>query len=187
MVSLASKRIITAFYRSPPAHSYFTGCSTGGREGLPLAQRYPHDFDGIVAGVPDNDTAPFLGVYLTWIVRANIDQAGRQIMTPAKLPALHDAVLAACDGLDGLVDGQIDDPSCEFLGDRLSVREFHRADRGRQERRRDEPRPRGFPAGKLILWHGWADQSIPPAGALDCYQRLWQRNGPPRRWPLRTT
>ncbi|HSS11989.1 MAG TPA: tannase/feruloyl esterase family alpha/beta hydrolase [Acidimicrobiales bacterium] len=111
----ASKRIIEAYYGAPPRHSYFNGCSTGGREGLLLAQRYPHDFDGIVAGDPANIAGPFYGIYLTWMVRANTDASGAPILTIDKLQPLHDSVIAACDGLDGLVDGQIDDPSaCHF-------------------------------------------------------------------------
>jgi len=55
VVSKAAKRIIAAYYGSPPRHSYFNGCSTGGREALLLAQRYPTDFEGIVAGAPANN------------------------------------------------------------------------------------------------------------------------------------
>jgi hypothetical protein len=115
VVSVASKRIIAAYYGSPPTRSYFNGCSTGGREGLLLAQRYPHDFNGIVAGAPAAFMGPLFGVYFTWMVRANIGADGSPILTEAKLPALHDAVMAACDRLDGLADGQIDDPQrCHF-------------------------------------------------------------------------
>ncbi len=115
VVSLASKRIIAAYYGSPPARSYFDGCSTGGREGLLLAQRYPHDFNGIVAGAPAAFMGPLNGVYFTWMVRVNTDARGAPILASAKLPALHDAVMAACDRLDGLADGQIDDPQgCTF-------------------------------------------------------------------------
>ena len=115
VVSLASKRIIAAYYGSPPARSYFDGCSTGGREGLLLAQRYPRDFNGIVAGAPAAFMGPLNGVYLTWMVRVNTGAHGAPILTGAKLPALHNAVMAACDRLDGLVDGQIDDPrGCAF-------------------------------------------------------------------------
>lgn len=115
VVSLAAKRIIATYYGSPPQHSYFSGCSNGGREALLLAQRYPTDFDGIVAGAPANYLTPLLGVYETWLARTNTAATGGPIITSAKLPALHHAVMAACDGLDGLVDGQIDDPRrCRF-------------------------------------------------------------------------
>ncbi len=86
VVSLASKRIIAAYYGSPPTRSYFDGCSTGGREGLLLAQRYPHDFNGIAAGAPAAFMGPLNGVYFTWMVRVNTDAHGAPILTSAKLP-----------------------------------------------------------------------------------------------------
>jgi Tannase and feruloyl esterase len=109
-VSVAAKRIISAFYGSPPKVSYFNGCSTGGREGLLEAQRYPHDFNGIEVGSPGMYMGPLFGMFMSWMVRVNMAADGSPILTTAKLPTLHGAVLAACDGLDGLVDGQIDDP-----------------------------------------------------------------------------
>jgi hypothetical protein len=113
-LSVAAKQIIAAYYGAPPARSYFTGCSNGGREGLLLAQRYPHDFDGIIAGAPTLFQAP-LAAYQAWRATANTGPGGAPILTADRLPALHRAVLAACDGLDGLVDGQLDDPrACRF-------------------------------------------------------------------------
>jgi len=116
VLSLASKHIIQTFYGAPPRHSYFSSCSNGGREALLLAQRYPNDFDGIIAGTPGAASiAPLLGVYHTWLTRSNTGPDGAFIIKPEKLPALHAAVVAACDRLDGLVDGQIDDPrACRF-------------------------------------------------------------------------
>lgn len=114
VLSKASKRIIAAFYGAPPKHSYFAGCSNGGREALLLAQRYPDDFDGIIAVAPANYTSPLM-VYQAWLAKVNTDANGATILTAAKLPALHNAVVAACDQGDGLADGQIDDPrTCEF-------------------------------------------------------------------------
>lgn len=114
VVSVASKRIIQAFYGRAAVHSYFSGCSTGGREGLLLAQRYPHDFDGILAGSPTNVMGP-LGLYHAWLSKMNLRPDGTPILTADRLPALHNAVLAACDGIDGLVDEQIDDPrACAY-------------------------------------------------------------------------
>lgn len=115
VLSLAAKQIIATYYGSPPKHSYFSSCSNGGREALLLAQRYPNDFDGIIAGAPAHYLGPLFGVYQTWLARTNTAANGAPIITSAKLPALHDAVVATCDGLDGLVDGQIDDPrDCRF-------------------------------------------------------------------------
>jgi feruloyl esterase len=212
---------------------------------------------------------PLLGLYFTWLARTNNDANGAPIITGAKLPALHQAVISACDGRDGLVDGQIDDPrACRFdpavvqcppgidRPDCLTRAQVASARRlyagptdpnGRRLYPGGEPfgselawegavipdpqfgatitplpdnylRYVGYPigtphssvaafrftvaeldrltpegvkgnalsldlsrfrrsGGKLIIWHGWADQSIPPAGTLDYYQRLWQRSG----------
>jgi hypothetical protein len=114
VLSKAAKRIIANFYGKPPAHSYFSGCSTGGREGLLLAQRYPTDFDGIIVGAPVNYFGP-IAVYQAWLARSNTAANGDPIITAAKVPVLHNAVVAACDRLDGTVDGVIDDPrDCRF-------------------------------------------------------------------------
>jgi feruloyl esterase len=270
VLSVAAKRIIGFYYGSPPTRSYFTGCSNGGREALLLAQRYPDDFDGVVAAAPANILGPLGGVYLTWLARTNTAGNGAPIITSAKLPALHNAVVAACDHLDGLVDGQIDDPrvcrfnpvtvQCATGTDRPSCLTPAQVDAARKlyagptdaDGRRLYPGwqtfgselgwdqwvvpipdlgvsvagmladnylkyigyPVGAPhsssaefsftvgefnrltpegvkgnamsldlaafqrsGGKLIIWHGWADQGIPAVGTLDYYQRLWQRSG----------
>ncbi|MBP2325793.1 feruloyl esterase [Kibdelosporangium banguiense] len=114
VVSLASKRIIATYYGAPPRHSYFSGCSNGGREALLLAQRYPDDFDGIIAGAPGAYISALM-VYQAWLARANTAPDGSSILTPDKLATLHNAVIAACDNLDGLLDGQLDDPRrCKY-------------------------------------------------------------------------
>ncbi|NUT91437.1 MAG: tannase/feruloyl esterase family alpha/beta hydrolase [Saccharothrix sp.] len=113
-VSRTAKKIITRYYGAPPTYSYFSGCSGGGREALVLAQRYPEDFDGIAAGAPANQLSALV-VHEAWLARANTDPHGRPILTADKLPGLHAAVLARCDHLDGLADGQLDDPrACDF-------------------------------------------------------------------------
>jgi hypothetical protein len=111
----ATKALIKAFYGRAPAYSYFTGCSDGGREALMEAQRYPNDFDGIAAGAPANDMAVQNTFHHAWNVLANKDANGNFILLAGKLPLIHAAVLAACDKLDGLADGLIDDPRrCHF-------------------------------------------------------------------------
>lgn len=107
----AAKAIITAYYGQPPAYSFYDGCSGGGREALVEAQRYPHDFNGILAGAPANIEAQLLGVVPAWVVAVNFGTGGRETLTSEKLPALHSAVVKAC----GNDQGVIEDPrSCDF-------------------------------------------------------------------------
>lgn len=106
VVSRVSKHISKVFYGKEPRKSYFSGCSNGGRQALMLAQRYPHDFDGIIAGAPGAYYGALIA-YQAWITRNTIQNT--------KIDKLHAAVLDACDGLDGLVDGQLDEPRlCRF-------------------------------------------------------------------------
>lgn len=110
LTAVASKRLIKAFYGQAPAFSYFNGCSDGGREALIEAQRYPDDFDGIIAGAPAQNFQVQNGLYHAWQARANRDADGRAILLADRLPVLHAAVLAQCDGLDGLEDGLLQNP-----------------------------------------------------------------------------
>lgn len=115
ITSIAVKAIATAFYGKSPRYSYFQGCSNGGRQALMEAQRYPNDFNGIIAGAPAAIQAPLNGEYETWNARANEDERGNAILPADKLSLIHKAAIANCDGKDGLVDGQITDPSvCTF-------------------------------------------------------------------------
>ncbi|MFD7655773.1 tannase/feruloyl esterase family alpha/beta hydrolase [Actinosynnema sp. NPDC059797] len=169
VVSLAAKRVIAEFHGAPPRRSYFAGCSNGGREGLLLAQRYPHDFDGVIAGAPANYQAPLV-VHQAWLARANTGADGLPVLTAAGLTALHDAVLDRCDGLDGLVDGQLEDPRrCHFdpaelrcPGDAAPtcltdaqvdvVREVYRGPTDAHGRRLY---PAGHERGSEAAWLGW--------------------------------
>jgi tannase/feruloyl esterase len=111
--SLQAKAIAHAFYGKDPARSYFVGCSDGGREALMEAQRYPADFGGIIAGAPANywTTLQFRGL---WDERALNDDPASAV-PPKKLPILQNAALAACDMLDGVKDGLIENPRmCHF-------------------------------------------------------------------------
>jgi Tannase and feruloyl esterase len=110
-----AKSLIGHYYGQAPAYSYFDGCSDGGREALMEAQRYPQDFDGIVAGAPANDLSVQNTYHHTWNVVANQDANGTFILLAGKLPLIHAAVLARCDALDGVRDGVLDDPRrCDF-------------------------------------------------------------------------
>jgi feruloyl esterase len=111
-MTVASKAIIAAFYDAGPRLSYWNGCSAGGRQALKEAQRFPTDYDGIIAGAPGLD----------WTGRASQAVRGAQLLTddaarlsPAKAQLLHTAVVGACDALDGLKDGLLADPTkCTF-------------------------------------------------------------------------
>ena len=112
--TVAGKAITEEFYGNAPQRSYYMGCSTGGRQGLVEAQRFPWDFDGIVAGAPVIDETG-AGLQLIWTTTANLDEGGEQILTVDKIPLIHDAAIAKCDAYDGAEDGLIDDPrDCDF-------------------------------------------------------------------------
>jgi feruloyl esterase len=112
-MAVKSKAIIAAFYGGAPRFSYFTGCSTGRRQALMEAQRYPEDFDGIIAGAPANDQTHLSAWRIA--VEAKILQSPASVVPPAKLALLNRAVLAACDAIDGVTDGLLTDPrECEF-------------------------------------------------------------------------
>jgi feruloyl esterase len=109
-LAVAAKAIIAAFYGHRPAESYFDGCSQGGHEGLLEAQRYPADFNGIIAGAPASILTPLNIFYQGWNALANTGPGGQPILTAADLAPLHAAVVKACDALDGTKDGLIADP-----------------------------------------------------------------------------
>lgn len=110
----AAKAILKTAMQQDIERSYFRGCSTGGRQGLVSAQRFPADFDGVIAAAPAGVSVGG-GLHLIWSALANLDKDGEAILSPSKVPMLHSAVVQACDGLDGLEDGLIDDPrNCDF-------------------------------------------------------------------------
>lgn len=261
---LMSRAIVTTYYGRPAVFRYYDGCSTGGREGLMLAQRYPADFNGIIAGAPAMNMAPLSGLLNPWLVRSNTAADGHQIVPAEVIPALHTAVIRACADSRGIIDDprrcgfnpasiacRRDEPadSCLTREQVKAVRAFYRGPvdgHGRSlynggepygselgwigefvERASDraapadgptaklalsylkdmafEPNPpaslsladvkftaREFRAlgvlgnalynandpdlhafaalgGKLIMYHGWADQAIPPWSTLDYY------------------
>ena len=112
--TLAGKALVDAFYKTPPKKSYFVGCSTGGRQALMAAQKFPDDFDGIIAGSPAIDETG-AGMQLLWTVMANHDKAGHEILQEKDVVLLHDKVVKQCDMNDGVKDGLIGDArQCHF-------------------------------------------------------------------------
>ena len=105
-----AKRIARDYYAKPVSFSYWNSCSNGGRQGLLEAQRYPDDFDGIVANAPWVDQTGFT-IGAMWNQRALAEAP----VPATKLAMVSQRVVAKCDGGDGLVDGLIDDPrACRF-------------------------------------------------------------------------
>lgn len=111
--SRQSRVILNSFYGKAQNKSYFVGCSDGGREALMQAQRFPEDFNGIVAGAPANNwTHQFLS--FVWDEKAILAN-GTSILPPSKLTMLQAAAIKACDAKDGVLDGIIDNPhDCAF-------------------------------------------------------------------------
>jgi feruloyl esterase len=111
--TLKSKSIIAAFYGEAPKLSYFNGCSAGGRQALKEAQKYPEDFNAIVAGSPGTNWTG-RSFQAAWIAQANHKDEASTIPS-AKFAAIHAAALEQCDSADGAKDGIIDDPTkCKF-------------------------------------------------------------------------
>ncbi len=110
VVTVAGKQITEAAYSRTPNYSYFQGCSNGGRQALQEAQRYPHDFDGIIAGAPALDWTGLM-IGFNW----NSKALRAAPIPPAKLTLIANAAVQRCDAADGLVDGLIDNPlKCDF-------------------------------------------------------------------------
>ncbi|HQZ37678.1 MAG TPA: tannase/feruloyl esterase family alpha/beta hydrolase [Vicinamibacterales bacterium] len=108
-MTVSAKTLVTAHYDARPARSYFSSCSTGGRQGLIEAQRYPEDFDGIVVGDPSWDQMRLYAARVALNVFMNRSPAA--VIPPSKYPMIHEAALNACDAADGVKDGVLEDPS----------------------------------------------------------------------------
>ena len=114
VTTVNAKRVVEAFYGEAPQYSYYVGCSKGGQQGMMEAQRYPDDYDGLVVGNPAHNWTRFYAGAHLWYSLATL--ADPESYIPAtKIPALGAAVNAACDGLDGIEDGILQDPrACRF-------------------------------------------------------------------------
>jgi len=103
-----AKAIIQAFYGKKPQYSYFNSCSNGGRQALMEAQRFPEDYDGIIAGAPAHFWTHLNSVAISNTLAISSDASS--FISPTKLPAVQEAVLAECDMLDTVRDGVLEDP-----------------------------------------------------------------------------
>jgi feruloyl esterase len=112
LLAVQVKVLVAAFYGSGPHHAYFMGCSGGGRQALTEVQRYPADYDGVIAGAPGVNT-PAMSARRLWEMLQH-EQFG-SLMTAAQWNLIARAQLQRCDARDGLVDGQVEDPRrCDF-------------------------------------------------------------------------
>lgn len=112
-MTVRAKAIVAAFYGSAARLSYWNGCSTGGKQGLTEAQRFPNDYNGISEGNPANYWTHLMFGAI-WPAEVTLKDSASYI-PPSKYPLLHRAALDACDALDGVVDGIINDPTrCHF-------------------------------------------------------------------------
>ena len=110
-VTIVAARVIEqAFYGKPAAYTYFRGCSTGGRQAMVEAQRFPEDFDGIVSIAPPLDETGISTLHLSWSTRAANLRDGTRVIDADDVRRVHAAAIAACDGVDGVEDGVIQNP-----------------------------------------------------------------------------
>ncbi|MDX3453570.1 tannase/feruloyl esterase family alpha/beta hydrolase [Streptomyces sp. ME02-8801-2C] len=264
-MTVKGKAVTEAYYGQAPAYSYWNGCSTGGRQGLMEAQRHPEDYDGILSAAPAVNWDRFVPAAL-W-PQIVMRESGR-VISPCVFEALGRAVVAACDGNDGVRDGIVDPLACRFDPSRLIgmktacgtvtaedaavVEKIWQGPRGQDgsflwygltpgasfiglagsnstgaatpfpiaadwfrywlakdpdfdwrtvgtadfadwfEQSRaeyhdilgtDDPDLGAFRdgGGKLILWHGWADELIFPQGTIDYFRRVAAESGGPQR------
>jgi len=112
-MTIDAKAVVAAYYGDGPRRAYFNGCSTGGRQALAEAQRYPADYDGIIAGAAANYPTHLQGSQVWTAKISNQDQAGH--IPREKYALIHNAVLEACDAQDGVKDRVLEDPTrCHF-------------------------------------------------------------------------
>jgi feruloyl esterase len=108
-----SKAIVRAFYGEAARHSYFSSCSNGGRQALMEAQRFPADYDGIIAGAPAANFTHIMAAFTWNVMAAEVDP--KDYIPANKYAAVEAAVLAVCDARDGVKDGLLEDPGkCDF-------------------------------------------------------------------------
>lgn len=152
-MTVVGKALVQAFYGKPPRYSYFAGTSTGGRQGLMEAQRYPDDYDGIVSRCPAIGMERMSPTSL-WPQIAMLE--AKHFVPKTKLDAATAAAIAACDGVDGVTDGVIDDPlRCTWdpralVGTTIGGAAFTEADADVIRKIWDGPRG----VGGRFIWHG---------------------------------
>jgi feruloyl esterase len=187
-MTVKSQAIVAEVYGRPAQYSYFTGCSSGGFQAMTEAQRYPDDYDGILAGAPANFITHLQAAQISFGLATQVDPA-TSLLTPInKLPALHEAVLATCDALDGAQDGLIENPAvCPFEPEQLAckgadsescltapqvqaVRRIY-ADILRSDGTKIFP---GFPKGSESSWHLMAGGYLDSGGQVEFAESMYR-------------
>ena len=177
LTAVRARQIITAYYGKPEQKAYFDACSDGGREALMEAQRFPEDYDGILAGAPANAWSTMLAAGAAGL--QNLIGDPRSYIPDQKLPAIQKAALDACDALDGVKDGIISNPAqCHFdpavllckAGDGLDcltkpqIEALRKLYEGARDNERKLMFP-GFTMGDETAWGVWI-VGQDPGGAL---------------------
>jgi len=183
-----AKLIVRDYYGRFPRYSYFTGCSTGGQQALKEAQRFPADYDGIIAGDPGNNRVHLLAGAM-WSLKT------ASPLTAAQLPMITRAAIATCDAADGVKDGVIDDPRrCKFDPGALlcqggnadncltesQVEAVRRIYSGARNPRTGERIFAGWPAGTETTWTTYFVGPAEPR--RNEFWRLWVFNDPAWDW-----
>jgi len=181
VTAVAAKAVTASFYGRPPAHSYFNGCSNGGRQALMEVQRYPTDFDGVIAGDPATGTPMQVGraVFFQQLLAKP-----EHYLPVDAIELLSRSTLAACDGKDGLVDGLISDPrpcdfdpaslvcrgadttSCLTPAQITSVKAIYAGVKDASGQYYAPPFPKGHEGGPSG-WRGWITGNEPPVVQAD--------------------
>jgi feruloyl esterase len=112
-MTVKAKALVEAFYGSAPKVSIWNGCSQGGRQGIELAERYPDDYHATIAGAP---AVNWMNIHAgRMVLNRFMNRSAESAIPASKYPMIHDAVLDACDALDGVKDGVLEDPTrCRF-------------------------------------------------------------------------
>lgn len=121
---LVGKRLTNTFYRTPYTKSYYLGCSLGGRQGFKAAETFPNDFDGIVGGSPALDFNNLVSWRASFFPITGSANSANFISASIWTNLIHSEILKQCDGLDGVMDGVIEDPSlCTFIPEVLKCKD----------------------------------------------------------------
>jgi feruloyl esterase len=185
-MTVQSKAIVRAFYNRAPRLSYYQGCSTGGRQGLMSAQRYPEDFDAIIAGAPANYQT-HLHAWDIWVAQPPLVDPAK-LLPQAKAMLLNQAVIRACDANDGVKDGLLNDPrKCTFDpatlvcrsgdGDNcLTAAQLETVKRAYSpaKTKSGETVYPGYAFGSELGWGRFAGGTAPPGVALGSFQVTYQ-------------